>query len=224
MSTKKSSEPKHKSAGGIILAVFTILFLLAGLLIFAWYGLTYIPVRQSSEIRANSVEISSGGQRCTLLIPGGTLSLRHPSRTAVGASYQFDAEVTLEEPLRFVDCTGGIPNWNINLEAQTTLVSSQVKPYSAQRQPAFDRDHFTFNWTFTPEEPVLPYQSHFWLRAIITDKDETVENWNVLVRDFPMENTALFGQPTVFWLIGAGFSLLLGILFLILLLQKRNRK
>ena len=223
MSTKNSSEPKHKSKGVIILSVLTILFLLAGLLIFGWYGLTYISARQTSEIRENKVAISSGGQQCTLLIPQGTLSLRHPSRTAVGSNYKFDAEVKLEEPLRFVDCSGGIPNWTINLEAQTTLISSQVKPYSSIRVPAFDQDQFFFNWTFTPEEEVSQYQSHFWLRAVITQHNETIESWNMLVRDFPMENKALFGQPTILWLIGGGFSLVLGVLLLILLLQKRQK-
>ena len=223
MSTKNSSEQKHKSAGKIILLILTILFLLMGLIIFSWYGLTYISVRQTSEIRENKVTISSGGQQCTLLIPHGTLSLRHPSRTAVGSNYKFDAEVKLEEPLRFVDCSGGIPNWTINLEAQTTLISSQVKPYSSIRVPAFDQDQFFFNWTFTPEEEVSQYQSHFWLRAVITQHNETIESWNMLVRDFPMENKALFGQPTILWLIGGGFSLVLGILLLILLLQKRQK-
>ena len=223
MSTKNCSEPKHNSAGKIILLILTILFLLVGMIIFGWYGLTYISARQSSKIRANRVEISSGGQRCTLLIPNGTLSLRHPSRTAVGSNYKFDAEVKLEEPLHFVDCSGGIPNWTINLEAQTTLISSQVKPYSSIRVPAFDQDQFFFNWTFTPEEEVSQYQSHFWLRAVITQHNETIESWNMLVRDFPMENKALFGQPTILWLIGGGFSLILSALLLILLLQKRQK-
>ena len=208
----------------IILLFAAVLFLIAGVLKGCWYGLTYLPARQTSKIPARELEIRSGGQQCTLVIPSGTLQFRGPSRAAVGSKYKFDAEVTLESPLRFIDCKNGIPNWNINLEGQTTFVASDVKPFSSIRQPAFDRQHFAFNWSFVPEEEVLQYQSHLWMRIIITQQDQTVENWNLLVRDFPMENVLLFGQPIIIWLIAAAFSLLFGVLLLILFIQKRRRQ
>lgn len=225
MSTKQSTAKNDKrtlSAGEIILLIVMILFLLSGFLIFGWYGLTYLPVKQTSDIHAGKLKINAGMQQCTLEIPEGTLMIRHPSHTAVGSNYKFDAVVKLESPFRFIDCTGGIPNWNINLEAQTTLAGADVKPFAAIRQPAFDREDFTFNWKFTPEEPISQYQSHFWLRVIVTEQNQTIENWNLLVRDFPMENAALFGQPTILWLIGGGFCLLFGFLLSILLFQKRK--
>ena len=85
-----------------------------------------------------------------------------------------------------------------------------------------NRDDFSFEWSFTPEEPIAVYQSHLWLRVIVSEQDQTIERWNILVRDFPMENAALFGQPTVLWLIICGFSALTGLLLLILLLQKKS--
>lgn len=221
---KTKTEKKPLSPAEWILLLLMGLFLLGGALVFGWFGLTYLPVSQTSEIHARDLEISAGGQRCTLSIPAGTLSLRHPSRTAVGSSYHFDAEVRLESPLRFVSCENGIPNWNIDLEAQTGLVSSKVKPFASIRQPTVNRKQFSFKWTFIPEEPVPQYRSHFWLRAIVTEKDQTIENWNILVRDFPMENRVIFGQAVIFWLIGAAFSILLGLLLLAVLLQMRKRK
>lgn len=226
MSTKQNNENgnrKRLSAGDIILLSIAILFLLIALLIAGWYGATYLPTNHTSQIRSGELEVRAGNQHCTLEIPSGTLSIRRPSRGAVGAKYKFDADVSLEKPLRFVNCEGGIPNWSVNLEAQTTLVGADVKPFNTIRQPAFDRNHFAFNWTFVPEETVSQYQSHFWLRAVITQQDQSVENWNILVRDFPMENKALFGETAVFWLIAGGFALVLGLLFLILFIQKRRK-
>ena len=217
------TRPSSLTAGDIILLFLVLLFLLPGLYIYAWYGLTYIPVKQSSEFPAHRLEIGSDTRHCTLDIPAGRLTIRRPSRTAVGSSYTMDALVTLDHPLKFDSCVGTLPNWSVYLEAQTTLVASAVQPFASIRQPAFDRESFSFHWTYTPEEPVPPYQSHLWLRAIVNEREETVENWNLLVRDFPMENAELMGQPTIFWLIGGGFSLLFGILLLILFLQKRGR-
>lgn len=226
MSTKQKNKTGNRialSTGEIILLSVTVLFFLIALAIAGWYGVTYLRVNHTSQIRSGGLEVRAGNQRCTLEIPSGTLSIRRPSRSAVGAKYKYDAEVSLEKPLRFVNCEGGIPNWSVNLEAQTTLVGAEVKPFNTIRQPAFDREHFSFNWTFVPEETVSQYQSHFWLRAVITQQDKSVENWNILVRDFPMENNALFGQTAVFWLITGGFVIVLGSLFLILFLQFRRK-
>ena len=218
------SKPKTLRRGQIVLLILVILFLLPGILFAAWFGLTYLPVKQDSSFPAREITVSSGDRQCTLEIPSGTLSFRHPRRAAVGSVYQASAEIRLDQPLHFSGCTGGMANWNINLEAQTSFVGANVQPFAAIRQPAVNRDHFSFDWTFTPEEPIATYQSHLWLRTIVTEQDETIERWNMLVRDFPMENAALFGQPTVLWLIVSGFSALIGILLLILLLQKRVRK
>lgn len=218
------TDRKSHPLSGTLLAILTGLFFLPGILIFALYGLSFIPVRQTSGILPKQLVISSGTQSCTLEIPAGTLKLSHPEHAAVGSTYKTEAKVQLDQPFRFTDCSGGLPNWNINLEAQTTLVAAAVEPYASIRQPAFDRDSFTFRWTFTPEEPVRTYTSHFWLRVIISQQDETIERWDILVRDFPMENVTLFGQPTVFWLITGAFSILLGSLLLILLLQQRRTR
>ena len=220
---KSRREPRPLTAGDIVLLIAALLFLLPGIYVGAWYGLTYIPVRQTSEFPAHRLEVGSAGGRCTLDIPAGTISIRRPSRTAVGGSYTLDADVELERPLSFDSCTGRLPNWNLYLEAQTTLVASAVHPFALIRQPAFDRKSFVFHWDFTPEEPVPPYRSHLWVRTIVSQQEETVENWNLLVREFPMENAELLGQPTILCLIGGGFSLVFGILLLILLLQKRAR-
>ena len=223
VSTAKNKKEAPLSSGDLLLLIPAAVLLLFGILVFAWYGATFIPVRQDSQILPREVEISSGGISCTLDIPAGTLSLTHPSRAALGGSYKTEAGISLERPLRFINCSG-LPNWDLSLEAQTTLVASDVKPYASILQPAFDRDKFTFRWTFTPEEPVPTYQSHFWLRAIVTEHDQPVERWNLLVRDFPLENVAIFGQPTVLWLICAGASLLIAALLLILLGQKRTKR
>ena len=221
---QKSKTDRPLSPAEIVLLVLVILFFLPPLLFSGWYGATYIPVTQKSEIHARELLISQGASQCTLDIPAGTLTLRRPQRAVLGSSYRFKAQVQLDRPLRFINCTGAIPNWNISLEAQTALVSSNVKPFSAIRQPAFDQEHFTYTWDFTPEERVPQYQSHFWLRAIVSEKDQTVENWNILVRDFPMENLSFFGMPAVIGVIISGFSLVFGLLLLILLLQKRRQK
>ena len=223
-SPQKSKTERPLSPAEIVLLVLVILFFLPPLLFFGWYGATYIPVTQKSEIHARELLISQGASQCTLDIPAGTLTLRRPQRAVLGSSYRFKAQVQLERPLRFINCSGAIPNWNISLEAQTALVSSNVKPFSSIRQPAFDQEHFTYTWDFTPEERVPQYQSHFWLRAIVSEKDQTVENWNILVRDFPMENLSFFGMPAVIGVIISGFSLVFGLLILILLLQKRRQK
>ena len=223
-SPQKSKTDRPLSPAEIVLLVLVILFFLPPLLFFGWYGATYIPVTQKSEIHARELLISQGASQCTLDIPAGTLTLRRPQRAVLGSSYRFRAQVQLERPLRFINSTGAIPNWNISLEAQTALVSSNVRPFSSIRQPAFDQEHFTYTWDFTPEERVPQYQSHFWLRAIVSEKDQTVENWNILVRDFPMENLSFFGMPAVIGVIISGFSLVFGLLILILLLQKRRQK
>lgn len=221
---QKSKIDQPFTTAELILLVLVILFFLLPALFFGWYGATYIPVNQKSEIHARELVISDGASQCTLDIPGGNLSLRRPRRAALGSPYRFEAQVRLERPLRFINCTGAIPNWDISLEAQTALVSSNVKPFSSIRQPAFAQEHFTYTWDFTPEEPVPQYQSHFWLRAIVSGKEQTVENWNILVRDFPMENITFFGLPAIIGCIISGFSLVFGALFLILLLQKRQKR
>lgn len=218
----KNSQPL--SIGEMLLLLPVILFLLFPLIFFGWLGSTYLPISQTSEFHERELVIRQGSSQCTLDIPAGTLMIKRPQRAAVGSVYHARAEVNLERPMRFTNCTGSIPNWNISLEGQTSLVSSAVKPYTSIREPGFDRTHFSFLWTFTPEETVPQYQSHFWLRAIVTEKDQTVENWNILVRDFPMENIAFFGQTTVIWIVASGFSLVLGILFLIIFIQKRHRR
>ena len=219
---QKSKNERSLTTAEIVLLILVILFFLLPALFFGWYGSTYIPVRQNSEIHARELLIAEGGSQCTLDIPAGTLSLHRPQRAALGSAYRFEAQVRLERPLRFINCTGAIPNWDISLEAQTALVSSNVKPFSSIRQPAFDQDHFTYTWDFTPEESVPQYQSHFWLRAIVSGKEQAVENWNILVRDFPMENITFFGLPAIIGVIISGFSLVFGALFLVLLLQKRQ--
>ena len=228
MSTKPQKKAinhnRSFSAAAIIMLISAVLFILPGVLIFAWYGFTYIPVRQTSAFPSRNLTIQSGGQQCTLVIPSGQISIRRPQRTAVGSSYSMTAEVSLEEPFRFTDCSSGLPNWNINLEAQTALVGAAVHPFAAIRQPAFDREKISFDWTFTPEEKVSRYTSHLWLRTIVSQQSETVERWDLLVRDFPMENMELLGQPTIFWLIGSGFSVLIGLLLFLLFLQKRKKE
>ena len=211
------------SKGQIILLVLAILFLLPGILFAVWYGTTYLPVRQVSTFPAKEITVSSGSRQCTLEIPSGTLDFRHPRRAAVGSSYRASAGVRLDQAPHFSGCTGGMSNWNINLEAQTSFVAANVQPFASIRQPAVNRDDFSFDWTFTPEEPIAVYQSHLWLRVIVSEQDQTIERWNILVRDFPMENTALFNQPTVLWLIISGFSALTGILLLILAMQKNQK-
>lgn len=221
---QKSKTDRLLSTAETVLLVLVILFFLLPVLFFGWYGSTYIPVTQKSEIHSRELVISRGSSQCTLDIPAGELTIRRLQRAVIGSSYRFEANVRLDRPLRFINCTGAIPNWNISLEAQTALVSSNVKPFSSIRKPAFDQDHFTYTWNFTPEERVPQYQSHFWLRAIVNEKEQTVENWNILVRDFPMENITFFGMPAVIGIIISGFSLVFGLLFLILLLQKRQQK
>ena len=217
------TKPKTLSRGQTVLLILIILFLLPGILFAAWYGSTYLPVKQVSTFPAKAITVSSGERQCTLEIPSGTLTFRHPRRAAVGSLYHSSAAVKLDQPLHFSGCTGGMSNWNINLEAQTSFVGSNVQPFAAIRQPAVNREDFSFDWTFTPEEPIATYQSHLWMWAIVSQQDETIERWNILVRDFPMENAALFGLPTVLWLFISGFSVLVGVLLLILLLQRKNR-
>ena len=216
------TDKQKLSRGKILLLCFAILFLSPAFLFSVWYGLTYLPVKQVSAFPAKEITVSSGDRQCTLEIPSVTLDFRHPRRTAVGSTYQASAEVRLDQAPRFSGCTGGMANWNINLEAQTSFVASNVQPFAAIRQPAVNREEYTFDWTFTPEEPINTYQSHLWLRVIVSEQDETIERWNILVRDFPMENDALFGLPTVLWLIISGFSALIGLLLLILVFQKRK--
>ena len=218
----KKTNRKSLSKGQAVLLGLAILFLLPGILFAVWYGSTYLPVKQASTFPAKEITVSSGDRQCTLEIPSGTLDFRHPRRAAVGSTYRASAKIGLDEPLHFSGCTGGMANWNINLEAQTSFVAANVQPFASIRQPAVNRDDFSFEWSFTPEEPIAVYQSHLWLRVIVSEQDQTIERWNILVRDFPMENAALFGQPTVLWLIICGFSALTGLLLLILLLQKKS--
>ena len=220
---RKNSPEKPFSAGEIVLLVLSVLLLSCGLFVFGWYGSTYIPLRHTSEIHAKDLVIRAGGQQCTLEIPSGKLSIRRPSRAVVGSKYHAEADVVWAQPLRFKDCSGGIPNWDINLEAQTGFVGSEVIPFSAIRQPVFNRNDFSFQWTFTPQETVAEYPSHFYLRVIVANGENVVENWSLLVRDFPMQNTQLFGQPIVLWFIAGSFSAAAGILLLILLVQKRKK-
>lgn len=225
MRTKSSKEnrPEHRfTAGELTLLVFTVLLLIPAVLFAAWYLPTRFPVTERSNIRAQHVEVQSAGNHCTLEIPSGTLTIRRPERAAVGSSYGFTASVQLDSPMRLTNCSGSLPVWNLYLEGQTTLVAAAVQPYALIRQPASNREQLTFEWTFTPEEEVAQYTSHLYLRAIVMEQDQTVERWNLLVRDFPMENAALFDQPTVLWLAAAGVSALIGLLLFIILLQKRR--
>lgn len=226
MNTKQPGKQNRKAvtAGETVLLILAVLFLLFGFFVFGWYGSTYIPHRHNSEFHQKDLVISDSGQQCTLEIPAGKLSIRRPVRAVVGSKYQAEANVVLAQPLRFTNCTGGLPNWTISLEAQTAFVGSAVIPFAAIRQPAFNREDFSFQWSFTPEEPVAQYQSHFYLRAVVTKGETVIENWNVLVRDFPMENQVLLGQPIVLWFIAGGFSAVTGVLLLVLLLQKRKKR
>ena len=210
------------SAAERLLLVLTVVFLLPAVLIGGWYGFMRLTTRQETRILPRELRIASGNSQCTLVIPAGALTIRRPLRTIVGTKYHLTAEAALDEPLRFTGCEGSIPNWNISLEAQTTLVGAIVEPHASIRQPAFDRDRITFRWNFVPKETVPAYRSYLWLRVIVSEAENTLENWDMLVREFPMSNTSLFGQPLVLWLITAGASGLIGILFLILFIQKRN--
>lgn len=225
MNSKQPKKQNRKpfTAGETVLLILAVLFLLFGVFIFGWYGSTYIPHRHNSEFHPKNLVISDGGQQCTLEIPTGKLSIRRPVRAVVGSKYSAETDVVLDQPLRFTNCTGGLPNWNISLEAQTAFVGSAVTPFAAIRLPAFNREDFSFQWSFTPEEPVAQYQSHFYLRVVVTKGGSVIENWNVLVRDFPMENQLLLGQPIVLWLIAGGFSSVTGILLLVILIQKRKK-
>ena len=221
MSTK--SRKNKAEASERLLLILTFIFLLPVILVGGWYGFMHLSVRQNSRILPQELIIHSAESQCTLVIPEGSLSIHRPRRAAVGTKYRLDAEVSLDEPIRFTGCSGKLPNWNVSLEAQTMLPGALVEPFAAIRQPAFDRSSINYHWTFVPEEPIATFQSSLWLRVIISEGGETVENWSLLVREFPMSYLTLFGQPLVFWLILAGASGIIGILFLILWIQKRQR-
>ena len=193
--TARSEKRRTLSRASAVLLGLALLFLLPGLAVFIWYGLTYIPAVQTSGFPARELTVSYGTGQCTLEIPDGTLTLRHPVRAAIGSSYKATAEVRLSRAPRISGCTGTLPNWNINLEAQTSFVSAGVTPFASIRQPAVNRDTFLFEWTFTPEETVPVYQSRFWLRMIVSQQDQTIERWNMLARDFPMEKICPPGPP-----------------------------
>ena len=91
VSTAKNKKKAPLSSGDLLLLIPAAVLVLFGILVFAWYGATFIPVRQDSQILPREVEISSGGISCTLDIPAGTLSLTHPSRAALGGSYKTEA-------------------------------------------------------------------------------------------------------------------------------------
>ena len=95
---QKSKTDRLLSTAETVLLVLVILFFLLPVLFFGWYGSTYIPVTQKSEIHSRELVISRGSSQCTLDIPAGELTIRRLQRAVIGSSYRFEANVRLDRP------------------------------------------------------------------------------------------------------------------------------
>ena len=225
MNTKPSNKPKKQSkTGGIVLAVLTALFLIPALGIAVWFGSTAIRTTKTSAFPGRDLVITYAGQRCTLEMPAGTVTVSSPKRAAAEVDYDLTAELNFDGEFRLKDCQDGIPNWTVALEGEAELPAADVKPYAAIRQPVLERPEIKYEWTFTPKAQSAGINGRLWMRVEVSEKDAPVESWDMLVRDIPLKYTALFSVSPVFWYLTAGICAVIGLLFLILLLQWRKKR
>ncbi len=223
MSTKSSNKVRKKNkTGEIVLTILTLLFLVPAAVIVIWFGTTAIHTATTSSFPGRELTITYNGQRCTLEMPAGTLTLNAPTRAAAEVSYDLTASLIFDGDFRLKDCRDGIPNWSVALEGEAELPAAEVKPYSAIRQPVIDRPEMKYEWTFTPKAQSGGLNGRLWLRVVVSEKDAAVESWNMLVRDIPLKYTALFSVSPVFWCLTAAVCTLIGLLCLLLLLIRRR--
>lgn len=191
MSIKPHKKPgKHSFSSFRIAAFLCILPGLAGLL---WYSWTRLSRIDESSIHAGQLLISNEKNSCQLNIPEGTLSIQRPLQSALGARSPLSARVSFAEPVSFSDCSGGIPSWKLQIEAQSELVGAEVEPGALIRQPLSDRTDIEFNWNFDFPYVLTNDTSHFWLRILVLEGTEIIERWTLLVREFPMRSVSFLG-------------------------------
>ena len=63
------TKPKTLSRGQTVLLILIILFLLPGILFAAWFGLTYLPVKQDSSFPAREITVSFRADMPAFMVP-----------------------------------------------------------------------------------------------------------------------------------------------------------
>lgn len=169
--------------------------------------------------------LTDGKIQCALSLPEGVLTVKRPMNGAVNARSELQAKVNLQSPLLLRDCSGPLPNWNLQLEAQTTFVGTDNDAHSIQRQPLAGRTELSYLWKFTPEEEVKPYSAHIWLRLVVLDGVMEIDRWNLFYHEFPFANLSFFGVSADLALTLAGvLAVVGGLVFWISCLTDRRGK
>lgn len=206
MNTKARTNKK-----GLVLRIFSLILFLPALSVFLWFGWMKLSKTDHAVIRGREdLMISDGKVRCMINLPEGVLTVKRPMNGAVNARSAIQAQVDFQKPLRLGDCDGPLPNWNLQLEAQTSLIGTDGDPHSIQRQPLTGRTAFSYHWKFTPEKELGTYPAHIWLRLVVLNGLMEVERWNLFYYEFPFANRSFFGIPTDLVLIFAGVLTLIG--------------
>ena len=212
----------NKSA--VFFKIISAILLLPALTAFGWFGITRIRTTETSHILPGELKIKRGEESCLVTIPSGELSITYPKRTMLGSSSPMDVEAVFSEPVLITEQTPGAAKWLAHLEVQTSIAGGSLTPSVAQTQPFFDRTDLKYHWDFTPETELMPYKAQLWLHVIVTDGIDTVERWNLLVREFPTGIQSYFGQKADVVLLAAGVCALIGTLCGILGVQKSHRE
>ena len=212
----------NKSA--VIFKVISAILLIPALTAFIWFGITRIRTTETSRILPGELKIERGEESCRVSIPSGELRITYPERTMLGSSSPLDMEAVFSEPVRLTEQTSGAAKWLAHLEVQSSIAGGSLTPSVAQTQPFFDRTDLKYHWDFSPETELMPYKAQLWLHVIVTDGIDTVERWNLLVREFPTGIQSYFGQKADIVLLGAGVCALIGMLCGILGFQKSRRE
>lgn len=220
-----STKPHYVRAKGsvLILRVCALICLIPAVIIFIWYAWTRLSGSDTSAILPGQLRISDVQSSCMLNIPDGTLIIQHPLQPALGSESSLLADIKFDEPLSFSDCSGAIPNWNLQVESQVELIGAEIAPGSVIRQPLSGVSELHFNWDFDFPYILETGTSHLWLRILVLDGSQTVERWSLLVREFPMRSVAFFGLAAAPVLLIAAVLGVIGILLLILARIKRSR-
>ncbi len=208
----------------VFFKIISVVLLIPALTAFGWFGVTRIRTTETSHILPGELKIEKGEESCLISIPSGELSITYPKRTMLGSSSPLDVETVFSEPIRVTEQTPGAEKWLAHLEIQTSVAGGSLTPSVAQTQPFFDRTDLKYHWDFTPETELMPYKAQLWLHVIVTDGIDTVERWNLLVREFPTGIQSYFGQKADVILLGAGVCALIGALCAILGFQKPRRE
>lgn len=219
-----AAKSRSKELLSRILRIPGLILLTVGIVGFAWYGFTRLSAKKTSVIPANDLQVSDGKTTCRLIIPEGSLTFRYPYRSAVGMESPFQAEVLWDKEISLSDCSGPEQNWRVELDARPAIIGADIKPGPNIRQPLAGRAALRYKWAYISESAISKHPAQFWLRLIIASGDRTLENWDLLVREFQTEAVTFLGLSAPIALAVSLISVSAGALLLLIFRKPKTAK